>query len=93
MGLTKTEWIFSLSIFYIVITLFVGFFGNTFNLSFGQENTTLTDNDHLSFIPSIIQTFSTAPLWFNLLFFSPLYITLSWIIITTVLGAIFDGGA
>jgi len=53
----------------------------------------LEGGDKFGFIPSMITGFTYTPTWINAIIFTPLIITLLYLIITTIGGAIFDGGS
>lgn len=92
MSLSKSELLFTTMVFYIILSLFVGFWNTSFsdNTLTGEEKT-LTDNNKFNFLPSIITGYTELPLWLNIALFVPLTITLLFVVITSL--PTFNGGS
>lgn len=94
--LNKSEFIYIIIVFYALVFTFFGLFGNLVSVTDGNidlETKSITDNKNLNFFGNMISGISNAPLWLNSIIFAPISITLLFLIITTILGAIIDGGS
>ncbi len=143
MSVSKTGFIYSITIFYAIILIFTGFSGNLilkydldiptpqYQDSVGDNSDYCTnyddgkisikrllvpqvlrpncvvqttnevvnnytegfeENERFGFLPSIITGFKHMPDWLTSIIFTPLAIAFLFVIITTLGGAIFDGG-
>jgi hypothetical protein len=98
MGLSKSELLLVISIFYAVLIVFMGFLGSidnsvSVNYQSETEEKEVVTVERFGFLPNVIVGFSSVPIWLNAILFTPLAITLLFIIITTLGGVIFDGGS
>jgi ABC-type methionine transport system permease subunit len=90
-GLSKTELLLTISIFYALLGVFMGLMGSL-DTPVSYDEDTLTDNSKFNFLPSIITGFDSCPLWLQIIFFTPLTVAIFFIIVTSVFPTL-NGGS
>jgi len=81
MVLSKTEILFTLIVFYTLLSITMMFIGSSINI----ESPTLSTYDNVILpFDNIITGFSSLPVWINTLLFTPLLLLLTWIIVSSL---------
>jgi len=88
MALTKSGFLYFALMFYGICFILLGAIPITSDV----ESDTISSNESLGFSGTFINNIEGLPILFNLIFFGVLGTIVSFAIITTVLGAIFNGG-
>lgn len=84
MTLSKTGFIYSVTLFYVILSVFMGFYGSL-NDEITPNESVLTDNKLMSFLPNIIDGYNNIPTWLNVVLFGPLGIALLFVVITSLI--------
>jgi len=77
MGLTKSELLLSLFIFYAIVTVFIGFLGASLSEDTGLQIE--NDGKGIMVFKNIITGFSSIPIWINTIIFVPFVVIIVWI--------------
>ena len=108
MGLSKSELLLVFTVFYVVIAVFTVYLSGWQQVNIETNDITGltsstnalgingdydTQSGSISVWDTFIKGFSDIPWWANLIIFGPIGVVLLFILITTVGGALFDGGS
>ena len=100
MASTKSAILYTLIIFYGILGIFMLGYGNlaleadsSYTPEYTAVNKNLTDNAKFDFIPAVTKSYKDMPVFINIVVFLPIFALLLYLIVTTIGGAIFDGGA
>lgn len=85
--ISKTSLLILLLVFYGFIIVMYGLvFSDIKNFDMTSENLEITNSTKVLTINNIVKGLTNVPLWFNIIIFTPLFIGLSFLLVTSIIG-------